>query len=157
MLTLKKMTRELCHEYFMHFENDAAVFEDEKMCGQYQYSEDKVEKYFQNQQQDHRIVLMIMQDNKPIGEIKIKEIDERKGSCFLGIHLQNDAVKGKGIGTLAEQMAIEYIWENLNLSVIFADVLRKNKRSIHVLEKNGFKFVKKDEKCCYYELRRGIV
>lgn len=156
MLTLKRMTRELCHEYFMHFENDAAVFEDEKMCGQYQYSEDKVERYFQNQQQDHRIVLMIMQDNKPIGEIKIKEIDERKGSCFLGIHLQNDTVKGKGIGTLAEQMAIEYIWENVKVSVIFADVLRKNKRSIHVLEKNGFKFVKKDEKFCYYERRRVI-
>ena len=106
MLALKKMSRELCHEYFMHFENDAAVFEDEKMCVQYHYSENNVERYFRSQQKKHRIVLMIMLNNKPIGEIKTK------------------------------------------------DVLRKNKRSIHVLEKNGFKFVKEDKRFCYYELRR---
>ena len=51
-------------------------------------------------------------------------------------------------------MAVEYIWGNLNVSVIYADVLRKNKRSIHVLEKNGFKFVKEDKRFCCYELRR---
>lgn len=102
MLALKKMSRELCHEYFMHFENDVAVFEDEKMCVQYHYSENNVERYFRSQQKKHRIVLMIMLNNKPIGEIKIKEIDEKNGSCFLGIHLQNDEVKGKGIGTASE-------------------------------------------------------
>lgn len=154
MLTLEKMTKKLCHEYFRHFENDSAVFEDERLCEQYHYSRDKAEKYYENQQQDHRIVLMIMQDNKPIGEIKIKEIDDSKRSCFLGIHLQNDEVKGKGIGTAAEKLAIKYIWEELDLNVIFADVLSKNERSIHILEKNGFKFLKKDEKFSYYELRR---
>lgn len=67
MLALKKMSRELCHEYFMHFENDAAVFEDEKMCVQYHYSENKVERYFQRQRKEHRSFMQTF-------FVKIKEV-----------------------------------------------------------------------------------
>ena len=61
----------------------------------------------------------------------------------LSIHLQNDTVKGKGYGTRAEQLAIQYAFEVLNMVAVNADTIIKNTRSQHVLEKVGFKAAEK--------------
>lgn len=42
---------------------------------------------------------MIMLGDKAIGELQLKCIDHDKKECTLSIHMQNDAVKGKGYGT----------------------------------------------------------
>lgn len=79
--------------------------------------------------------------NKPIGEVQLKQIDYGKKECTLSIHMQNDAVKGKGYGTKAEQLAIEYAFKELGMNAVNADSVKKNARSQHVMEKVGFKLV----------------
>ena len=148
------MTQALCHEFFREFENDENLFADMSLFKKYEYDEERVNTYFAKQQRNDRIVFMIMLEGHPIGEIKLLDIDLENGECTLSIHMQNDKFKGKGYGTRAEQLAIAYAFEELNMKKVNADVIHKNKRSQHVLEKLGFQFLRENETFKYYVLER---
>lgn len=154
-ITLCSMTRELCHRFFRDFENDPAVFCDADDRKEYQYSKEQVDLYFDRQKQQHRIVFAIMREGAPIGEIQLKDIDETKKECTLSIHMQNDRQKGKGYGTIAEQLAVDYAFKVLGMEAVNADTLLKNERSRRVLEKAGFQCVGRDEGFWYYRKRKN--
>lgn len=90
----------------------------------------------------------------PIGENKLKNIDFVHKECTLSIHMQNDKFKGKGYGTIAEQLAIKYAFNEIGLKRVYADTIQKNKRSQHVLEKLGFRFIREDGMFKYYVIER---
>ena len=58
--------------------------------------------------------------------------------------MQSDAVKGRGFGTRAEQMAVEYAFRELEMDRVMADAILKNTRSQYVLQKAGFWFLKEE-------------
>ena len=150
------MTRELCHKFFREFENDHDIFMDMDLFSEYQYDEYSVDKYFDSKQMQNRVLLVVMKDDKPIGEIQLKNIDHSSKECTLSIHMQNDAVKGLGYGTYAEKLALKYAFEDLNLSTVNADTIIKNTRSQHVLEKVGFRHIKEENGFRYYRFEREI-
>ena len=76
------------------------------------------------------------------------------GECTLSIHMQNDAVKGKGYGTQAERLAVKIAFDELGMAAVNADTVMKNTRSQHVLEKAGFRFVGEDGTFKYYRIER---
>lgn len=96
-ITLKSMTRELCHELFRHFEADPAVFRKDQAYRQYQYMKSGCDSYYERQKALGRIHLAIMLNDRPIGEIILKNIDREQSSCRLSIHLMNDSVNA-GVG-----------------------------------------------------------
>ncbi len=151
---LQRMTRELCHELFKEWTNDEAIYMEMSSFKPYIYSESVVNRYFDSKQDPSRILFAIMIANKPIGEVQLKQIDYGKKECTLSIHMQNDAVKGKGYGTKAEQLAIEYAFKELGMNAVNADSVKKNARSQHVMEKVGFKLVKEDGDFCYYRIQK---
>jgi RimJ/RimL family protein N-acetyltransferase len=113
-----------------------------------------VDKYFDSKQEPTRILFAIMLEDKPIGEVQLKQIDFDNKECELSIHMQNDDAKGKGYGTEAECLAIQYAFEELGLETVNADTIVKNVRSQHILEKLGFKLIKEAGYFRYYQLRR---
>ena len=154
-ITLKIMTRELCHEFYKGYKNDPALYMDMSVYSDYIYNINKVDEYYEGQQVVTRIVFTVLLDNKPIGEIKLKYIDYDKKECTLGIVLQNDKVKGKGYGSYAERLAIQYAFDKLGMKVVLADAVLKNERSQHVLEKVGFQYICKDDTFIYYKLEES--
>ena len=68
----------------------------------------------------------------------------------MGIHLQNDGVKGKGYGTEAERLILQYAFEELGIAAVNAKAVLKNTRSQHVLEKVGFRYTHEDDTFKYY-------
>lgn len=153
-ISLTPMTRKLCHEFFSDFENDADLFADMSNFQKYVYDEERVNAFFEKQQAHDRIALMVLLGERPIGQIIFKQIDDSQRECTLSIHMQNDQYKGKGYGTRAEQLAVEYALNELKMKKIHADTILKNKRSQHVLEKVGFRFVRSDGAFRYYVLER---
>ena len=149
-ITITPMTRPLCHEFYRGFENDPDIFMDMSRFIPYEYAEEKVNQYFEQQQSPDRIVFMIMEDGRPVGEVKLKYIDRDAKQCSLGIHLQNDQAKNRGVGTAAERLALDYAFGVLGMETVNADAVLKNKRSQHVLEKVGFTFVREDDTFRYY-------
>ena len=153
-ISLRVMTRELCHRLFQGWENDPGIYADMERFSAYQYDEAAVNRYFDAKQNGSRVLLAVMKDGAPIGEIQLKQIDREKGECTLSIPMQNDAVKGRGYGTRAEQLAVRYAFDMLGLRAVNADTIVKNTRSQHVLEKVGFQYLKEEDGFRYYRLQR---
>lgn len=154
-ISLQIMTRELCHDLYKGWINDASIYMDMKLFKPYTYNEDAVNRYFESKQDVSRVVFAIMLDAEVIGELQLKQIDRDRKECTLSIHMQNDSVKGKGYGTQAEKLAIKYAFEKLGMLVVNADAVLKNTRSQHVLEKVGFRFVKEEGIFRYYRVEQA--
>ena len=153
-ITLIPMSRELCHEFYRGFVNDPDIFMDMGKFYKFQYDPQWVDDYIDRQASRGRVLFAVMLAGEPIGEVKLWDIDREKRECKLGIHLQSDAVKGRGFGTRAEIMAVEYAFRELGLDRVLADAVLKNTRSQHVLQKAGFRFTHQDGHLRWYSRER---
>ena len=72
----------------------------------------------------------------------------------MGIVLKNAQYKDHGIGTQAERLAVQYVLDDLNIPTLFADAVRTNVRSQHILEKAGFRLIRQDRDYLYYRIGR---
>ncbi|SHH34545.1 Protein N-acetyltransferase, RimJ/RimL family [Clostridium collagenovorans DSM 3089] len=144
---LAPYTLERCHEFFKDYVSDPAM-----TYNIYTYDKEKVDRYYEKKVLDtSRLFFAICYNDKTIGEIQIKQIDKENLSCTLSIHLINDAFKGKGYGTEAQQLLIDYAINTLGFKIIHADAVHRNLRSIHILEKLGFKHLYDDDTFTYYK------
>lgn len=150
---LLPMTAEMYHAYFKEYENDLDLYMDKDAYTHYIYEEEKVNRYIQRQIDLGRKALAIMVNDEIVGEIIIKNIEEYK-CATLGIAMKNSNYKDRGFGTRAEQLAIEYVFNELDIPVLYADSILSNTRSQHVLEKVGFKFIKEEGEFRYYCIER---
>lgn len=149
-VSLCPMTREMCHQFYLGFQNDPAIFMDMTKFKEYEYSQEKVDRYFDENTIPSRRLFAIVVDGELVGECKLKYIDFDKQECSAGIHLLNDSVKGKGYGTAAERLLLQYAIEELGMVAVNADAVLKNTRSQYVMEKVGFRYLREDETFRYY-------
>lgn len=101
-----------------------------------------------------RVNFMVMLSDAPIGELSLKHIDRDNSSCELSIHLMNDSVKGRGYGTRAERLVLEYAFNDMGMNFVLADVVQKNERSRHILEGLGFVQTGENELFRFYRIGR---
>ena len=146
MISLVPMTRELYHEFYKGFQNDPAIGH----YYEYRYTPEIADQYFDRNSVPDRKLFAILVDGQVIGECKLKDIDPVKRECTLGIHLQDNSVKGKGYGTQAEMLILRYAFEELGMTAVNAEAVLKNERSQHVLEKVGFRYICEDDTFRYY-------
>ena len=150
MVSIKPMTRQMCHEFYKDFQNDPALGH----YYEYVYTPEIADRYFDTNQVPDRMMFAIIAEGRIVGECKLKDIDPVNRECRLGIHLQNDSVKGKGYGTEAERLVLRYAFEELGMDAVNADAAVKNTRSQHVLEKVGFHYIGEDETFKFYRCQR---
>ncbi|HAH96670.1 MAG TPA: hypothetical protein DCL69_07205 [Firmicutes bacterium] len=93
---------------------------------------------------------VFLKNGNPIGLTNLKRIDYEKSRCELGIILVNDSVKGKGYGTKAVSLLVNYAFNGLGLKTIYADTMGTNYRMQHVLGKMGFQLLERIER--YYDM-----
>lgn len=151
---LVPMTPKMYHSFFMEYENDPDLEPDGTKHIPYVYSKEKVEDYIQRQSDLRRKTFAIMYGEEIAGEIIIKDIRDKE-SAALGITMKNHNYKDCGLGTQVEKLAIQYVFHTLDIPVLFADSLRTNTRSQHVLEKVGYEMIGEDDDFKYYRIERG--
>lgn len=150
---LLPMTAEMYHEYFKEYQNDLDLYIDKNAYTPYTYDEEKVNRYIQRQIDLKRKVFAIMYGQEMVGEMVIKNIEP--GKCAtMGLAMKNAKYKDRGFGTRAEQLAIQYVFHELDIPVLFADAILSNTRSQHVLEKVGFQRMKEEGNFRYYCIER---
>lgn len=152
-ITLKPMTAEMYHAFFQEYENDMDLYLDKNDYFEFVYEKSKVDAYIQRQIDLNRQPFAIMYGDEIVGELKIYDIVIDK-SATLGITMKNRNYKDKGFETRAEQLAVEYVFYQLNIPVLNADCILTNTRSQHVLEKVGFQFIYADEQRKHYQITR---
>ena len=152
-VTLKPMTREMYHSYLKEYESSPELYFDPSKCAPYVYDKVAVDRYVQRQIDLNRKPLAIMLGDEIVGEIVLKNIEDRK-CATMGLCLKGAAYKDRGIGTQAERLAVQYVFYELDIPTLYADSIRPNTRSQHVLEKVGFTLTGEDEKFKYYRIDR---
>ena len=150
---LLPMTAEMYHEYFREYQNDLDLYIDKAAYTVYSYDKEKVDQYIKRQIDLKRETFAIMSGNEMVGELIIKNIEEHR-CATIGIAMKNTKYKDRGFGTKAEQLAIEYVFHELDIPVLYADSIISNERSQHVLEKVGFNLIKVDGDLRYYCIER---
>ncbi|MBR3272428.1 MAG: GNAT family N-acetyltransferase [Clostridia bacterium] len=154
LIRLEEMTLPLLQEYYRGFQMDADVLMDMSRFREYRYDPEQVEAYyFRLKATQDRVDFLVMQGERPIGEVGLKHIDRQARNCELSIHLQNDSVKNQGFGTQAEQLATEYAFDALEMDAVYANAVLKNTRSQHVLEKLGYEKTGEDETFAHYRMK----
>ena len=78
-------------------------------------------------------------DNKAIGFISIKGINEAKASAELGIGIMEKEYRGRGYGTEALKLAANYAFNDLGLRLLGLTVFPTNQRATRSYEKVGFR------------------
>jgi len=145
---LVSSTIELWHEFYSGYVIDP-IMDDNP----YTYDFERIEEaYYLRICDSSRLYFSIMKDRKVIGQIYLKHMDMDKMESDFGISLINDSVKGKGYGTEAIKLLIDYSANVQGFKSIIADSVHRNIRSQHVLEKLGFIYTREDEVFKYYRL-----
>ena len=150
---LKRMTPEMLHRYFMEYENDPDLFLDKEKFAPYVYSRERVEQYIKRYTELKRINLAIMYGENMIGQIILKDIEEHR-CATMGLSLKQAKYKDRGFGTQAEKLAVQYVFNEMDIPTLYADAIRTNTRSQHVLEKAGFRLIREDQDFRYYRIDR---
>lgn len=99
-------------------------------------------KWFRTMKESGRACQMMIMDKNgdiPLGVVDIKDIDHDHHKGEYGIFIGDEAARGRGIGTEAAKLMIQYGFEELGLHRIYLRALAGNKQAIRSYEKAGFK------------------
>lgn len=88
-------------------------------------------------------------EGRPVGSVYFRDIDRVKKEAEYGIFIGEDAAAGKGYGTRAAKLAIDYAFGRLGLDRLILRVFTDNAAAVRSYEKAGFsgKTLLKDVRC----------
>lgn len=86
---------------------------------------------------------------RPVGSVYFRDIDREKKEAEYGIFLGEDDALGKGYGTEAARLAVEYAFSKMGLERLILRVFTDNGMAVRSYEKAGFREEKilKDVEC----------
>lgn len=106
-----------------------------------QYSIEQIETHIKaiiNDETREDYAICLNETKEMIGELSILSIDQDNKSAGFRIALNNQKVIGKGFGSEATKLVIQYVFEELKLNRLQLEVFSHNPRGIRAYEKCGF-------------------
>lgn len=86
----------------------------------------------------HQFIVCRNEDDMPLGCVYLQNFEEEHGKAEEGIFLGEAQSRGKGIGTEAAGLMLQYAFGELGLHKVSARVLAYNGASIRLHEKAGY-------------------
>ena len=77
-------------------------------------------------------------EGTPVGSVYIRDIDLTHNKAEYGIFIGEEAARGKGIGSMAAALMVDYCFKQLKLHRLFLRVFADNIGAIKSYEKAGF-------------------
>lgn len=105
------------------------------------FTREQIASYIENKGQDSSSVLLLIalcENDQVIGDIQIGDIDTKNRNAHIRISIDQNNHQGKGYGSEAMLLMLDYGFGILNLHRIELNVFAFNDRAIHTYEKLGF-------------------
>ncbi len=99
------------------------------------------ENWIENMVNTGKVVQMIIcltTNDLPVGSVYIRDIDPVHHKGEYGIFIGEENQRGKGIGTRAARLMMQYAFEEMKLHRLFLRVFADNTQAISSYEKAGF-------------------
>lgn len=152
-LRLRKMSDEDIRVYHTWRNNIDVMNSTSPALDLYTYEETKrfVESVILNTETSKSYIIEEKKANQPIGITSLIHIDmkNRNAECIIDIGDQNSW--GKGYGTEAFTLLLDYAFLELNLHRVFLRVFSANHKAIRLYEKLGFKHEGSSREALYRE------
>ncbi len=103
---------------------------------------------------EHEFSIIALEGDKLIGSTGLGGNMKMHGDAFVGIGVGEPDYWGKGYGTEAMKLIVQYAFLELNLERVSLDVFEYNPRAIRSYEKAGFKIEGRMRKALLREGRR---
>lgn len=87
-----------------------------------------------------QFIIVDTEAGKDVGSVYLRDIDHKNQKGEYGIFIGEDDCRGKGIGSAAARLILDYAFDELKLNRVFLRVFANNKRAIRSYEKAGFKY-----------------
>ena len=97
--------------------------------------------WFHNRVQTGNVAQFMITDTETgeeVGSVYLRDIDRDNRKCEYGIFIGEDSCRGKGIGSAAAKLALDYAFDTLGLNRVFLRVFADNTRAIKSYENAGF-------------------
>lgn len=117
------------------------------------FTREQIHQYIANKGQDSSSVLLLIclcENDQVIGDVQIGDIDRNNRNAFIRISIDQNAYQGKGYGSEALLLMLDYGFGILNLHRIELNVFSFNERAIHTYEKLGFQREGVQRQALYY-------
>jgi RimJ/RimL family protein N-acetyltransferase len=117
------------------------------------FTREQIHQYIENKGQDSSSVLLLIclcENDQVIGDVQIGDIDRNNRNAFIRISIDQNAYQGKGYGSEALLLMLDYGFGILNLHRIELNVFAFNERAIHTYEKLGFQREGVQRQALYY-------
>ncbi|ATF15594.1 N-acetyltransferase [Brevibacillus brevis X23] len=117
------------------------------------FTREQIHQYIENKDQDSSSVLLLIclcENDQVIGDVQIGDIDRNNRNAFIRISIDQNAHQGKGYGSEALLLMLDYGFGILNLHRIELNVFAFNERAIHTYEKLGFQREGVQRQALYY-------
>ncbi|MGD8190750.1 GNAT family N-acetyltransferase [Brevibacillus ginsengisoli] len=105
------------------------------------FTKEQIARYIEGKSQDSSSVLLLIalhETDEVIGDIALQGIDSYNRNCNLRIAIDQERFQGKGYGSEAILLLLDYGFGILNMHRIELNVFSFNERASHVYEKLGF-------------------
>ncbi|MCO6162724.1 GNAT family N-acetyltransferase [Flavobacterium sp. NRK F7] len=137
-------------EFVYAIENNEEIWEISNT--QTPYSRFLIRQYLENAHQDIyeakqlRLAICLLKSDVAVGLIDLFDFDPKNNRAGIGILIQKEEDRTKGIGTEALQLVIQYAFHQLQLHQLYANIGNENSRSLQLFSKFGFQKIgiKKD-------------
>lgn len=99
------------------------------------------ENWIRNMVETGKVIQMIIcdvDDDTPLGSVYIRDIDRRHQKAEYGIFIGEESARGRGVGTAAARLMLEYCFREEKLHRIYLRAFASNERAIRSYEKAGF-------------------
>lgn len=87
----------------------------------------------------YRFAVETVSDSNYIGDCGINSIDWKNSNAGVSIFIGNDTYRGKGYGTEAMHLLMDFVFSQMSINKIRLQVYSFNERAIRSYEKCGFK------------------
>ncbi len=104
-------------------------------------AEESVKKAFEKELEERRVsafAIRALENDRLLGDVGLGGISWNHGDAFLGIGIGEREFWGKGYGSDAMKLALNYAFTELNLRRVTLSVFEYNPRAVRCYEKLGF-------------------